>query len=131
MRHFEIQLEDHPPVVAPSVKEVIAVLARLHPKGPSFVILSRDDGSYVQTAGARLRLTVEYREASSTGFKHFTLGRQPFDPKSTYINCKCGPITCHQSESMTLADAEAIFTEFLESGRIPNAYITRDKTREF
>jgi hypothetical protein len=131
MSRFEIQLEGHPPVCVQSVEEVKAVLGKLHPKGPSFVILSRDDGSYMQTAGARLRLTVEYREILSTGFKHFTLGRKPFDPKSTCINCKCGPITCHQSESMTLADAESIFAEFFGNGRIPHAYMARDKTGEF
>ncbi len=130
MNNFQLQLEDRPPVLTPSSDEVIAALAQLHPRGPSFVILSRDDGSYVQTAGAKLRLTVEYRQMNPSNFRHFTLGKIPADPRPTCINCKCGPIHCHLNESMTLNDAEIIFKEFLENGRVPGSYVLRDRTSE-
>ena len=130
MNNFELQMEDRPPVSRPSREAVIEALAQLHPKGPSFVVLSRDDGSYVQTAGAKLRLTVEYRQMLPSGFRHYTLGKSPTDPRPTCINCKCGPIHCHLSESMTLSDAQIILTEFLASGRVPDGFVLRDRTSE-
>jgi hypothetical protein len=130
MSNFELQLEDHPPVSDPSREAVIEALAQLHPKGPSFVVLSRDDGSYVQTTGARLRLTVEYRQMLPSGFRHYTLGRNPPDPRPTSINCRYGPIHCHMSESMTLSDAQTILTAFLAGGRVPDTFALRDRTSE-
>ena len=131
MSNFELQMEDRPPVPRPSRDAVIDALAQLDPRGPSFVVLSRDDGSYVQTAGAKLRLTVEYRQMLPTGFRHYTLGKSPADERPTYINCRCGPINCHMSESMTLSDAQIILTEFLASGRVPDGFVLRDRTSEY
>jgi|SRR5436190_7285818 len=130
MSNFELQIEEQPPVRNPSRDAVMEALAQLHPKGPSFVVLTRDDGSYVQTAGARLRLTVEYRQMLAPGFRHYTLGKSPTDTRPTSINCRCGPIHCHMSESMTLSDAQAIFTEFHSSGRVPDGFVLRDRTSE-
>lgn len=124
--NFELQLEDRAAIQNPTREEIVEALAQLHPKGPSFVILTREDGSYVQTAGAKLRLTVECREMMPQGFRHYTLGKNPPDTRPTYINCRCGPIHCQMSESMTLTDAQAIFTEFQSTGQLPDEFVRRE-----
>jgi hypothetical protein len=130
MSNFELQVENEPTVLRPTREAVVEALAQLHPQGPSFVVLSREDGSYVQTAGAKLRLTVEYRKMLPSGFRHYTLGKNPADPRPTSINCRCGPIHCQMSESMTLTDAQAVFEEFYSSGRVPDGFMLRERTSE-
>ena len=50
-------------------------LRKLSPKGPGYFALTSADGSYVQTAGARLKLVIEHRQSSGPGFEHYILGR--------------------------------------------------------
>lgn len=129
MSNLKLEIQGKPVLGAPTRQSVLAVLAQLNPEAPNFIILSRDDGSYVQTAGTSLRLTVEYRQAVSDGFQHFTVGRNPPDPCPTSIAGISWNV--HTSECLSLGDAQFIFTEFLDCGRIPPSYALRNRTSEY
>jgi hypothetical protein len=127
---MSLQVEGQALIASPSVETVHEWLGRIHPRDPSFFILSRSDGGYVQCAGARLRLIVEFRRISGSSFQHFVLGRSPALNDVTSINYSGGAITVHRNEILTASDATYIFAEFYRTGDVPSAFLRRDTTFE-
>jgi hypothetical protein len=81
-----------------------------------YFILTADSGNYIQCAGSYDEISIEYRELSKNGFKHYVLGMGHIEsPLKTIwhtINCKIGPIRIHKNEVLTLEDALATFKFF-------------------
>lgn len=101
--------------------------------GPSFTIFTIDNGSYVQCAGGKRRLTVECRVFASNGkFRHFRFGKGDAVDSAAVIECACGPIRVSESEVLTMRDARLIIRHFVESGGgLHSGYRTSDITAEF
>lgn len=118
-----------PDVSEPPFAVIADSLRRISPRGPGFFSLTRDDGSYVQVAGATLRLTVEYREVRGGSFRHFVLGAEAnADRTAKQINSRSGQINLLANEVLTVNDAVVVFRCFYETGRIPDSYTLRDRT---
>jgi hypothetical protein len=106
-------------------------IQQINLRGPSFLVLTNQSGSYVQAAGARLRLTVEYRQVTPFGFRHFVLGRSPEQTKEVGINYTGGTIRVMANEVLTVRDAVDVFRSFHESGTAPPAFVRRETTDRF
>ncbi len=85
--------------------------------GPSFTIFTLDNGSYVQCAGGKRRLTVECRVFDLNGeFRHYRFGKGDPNDSVAVIECACGPIRVSESQVLTMRDARLIIRHFVESG---------------
>ncbi|RYG65059.1 hypothetical protein EON80_18070 [bacterium] len=115
----------------PSPIEVEAALRQIDPQHRSYLILNRPDDSYIQVAGSRLKLTIEFREVQGDSFHHYVLGRFPTESRQVVISCSCGPITVQRNEVLLIEDAVRVAKEFMESGRVPEEYALRDVTGMF
>src|SRR4051812_34895394 len=104
-RTLKLETESANPIQNPSFEVVERVVSAISPRSPSFFILSDNSGSYVQVAGARLRLTVEYRQVTPFGFRHFVLGRPPLAETEMSINYTGGAIRLRTSEILSLPRA--------------------------
>jgi len=127
---MRLEQESQPPLSNPDWQEVESALRAINPKGRSFFILSDARGSYVQAAGARLRLIVEHRQTSFWRFRHYVLGRAPERAGRISVNYSGGAIALHRNEVLTIEDAIAIFRCFYETDEVPEAYVKRDVTAE-
>lgn len=127
-RRFHLEQEGRTPVQDPTLNEVNRALAGIHPRGPSYFILSDESGSYVQAAGAHLRLTVELREATADSFRHFVVGSGPHSEKQTSIACMPGPITVFENEVLDLEKAVVVFSHFFTGSALPSSFVLRDVT---
>jgi len=115
-----------------SAADVRAALESIHSRTRSFLILERSDGSYVQTAGARLRLMVEHRRVLPDGsFRHYVLGVPGGEQREVSINYSGGALTLRKGQVLTIKDALAVFLAFLHDGTVPNDYKLEDVTARF
>jgi hypothetical protein len=125
---MKLEQENHEPILNATWSDVESALLSIHPKNHSFIILSNKKGSYVQTAGARLRLIIEHRQKSIFGFKHIVFGNPPENSERISINYSGGAISLNRSEILTVDDAISIFRAFFEGKEVPEKYLTRDVT---
>lgn len=124
------------PLVGPVWCDVREALEELDPSGRGFVILCGSDGSYVQVAGTREELTVEYRQTIGTRYRHFVLGNPPADDRQSddepaEIHTSVGVVTVHRHEVLDLRRAVEICKLFFEDGAVPQQYALRDMTHQF
>ena len=127
-----LEVDGASPILSPSWTEVESVLAALGPAGPGFVTLSHPEAGYVQAAGARLRLIVEFREVrESNSFTHYVLGKSPLDSQLTSINTNAGIIQLARSEVLGANLAKDIFRCFFDKQTVPPQYTRRDVTAMF
>ena len=120
------------PKQAASFEDVETALSALHPTRMSFMSLTAGDGSYVQVAGAKLRLTIEARRVQADGsFRHVVLGRPSGPTEEISINYIGGPVTVLRREVLSLTDATLVCRTFFESHTLPVAYVLRDTTSRF
>jgi len=127
-----LQREHKTDIDAPAWQEVVHALETIDPRRSGFVILSRPDGSYVQCAGARLRLIIEWRKTiTGSEFKHFVIGKTSDKHKATSINTSVGIIQLQQNEILSIKNAAEVFQRFYDSGTIPESYVVRDVTDKF
>jgi hypothetical protein len=99
-------------------------------EGPSFTIFTRGDGSYIQCAGGKKRLTVEARiiENDKT-VKHYRFGKGKPVNSVESIACNCGPIEVDSSQILTMKDARILIRDFVENSRFSQKYSTTEITR--
>lgn len=123
---------NHSDVANPSCEYIAERVRSITPKGPGYFWLTSAGGSYVQTAGARLKLTVEYRLQNGGNFQHFVLGDAGgSDLSMRQINSASGQINLLANEVLDMDDAIEIFCCFLETGSIPERFSLRDDTNRF
>lgn len=127
---MKLEQENQRPISNPTWEDVESALLSIHPKENSYFTLTNKKGSYVQTAGARLRLILEHRQKSLFGFKHVVLGKPPINEEKISINYSGGAITLNRNEILTVDDAISVFKAFYNAENIPESYLTRDVTDE-
>lgn len=99
---------------------------------PTFVIVDDESGSYVQAAGSKDRLTIEWRQyATEESFEHFVAGRKQGPGEIVQVKTFYGVIDVNENECLTSEDGQAIFEAFIKSGERPNAYEWRNSTASF
>ena len=130
---FTFQQQNHPTISNVRLELVVESLAKIHHLHRSFFTLSREqDGSYVQCAGSKKRLTIEARTYSSkTVFTHIVFGRGETSKTKVLIACDCGPLSVFAHEVLTLEDAILVFTAFFQGQEFPSGYVQRDCTADF
>ena len=128
---FRLVSEAEVVIESPSAEDIERAIEDLDPRANSFFVLDRSDGSYIQIAGSRLRLTVEWRDQGSNRFVHSVLGKGAVVEDEVSIDCAVGPIRVKRHEVLTLEDAKVVFRRMLLSGAVSSGYTTRDVTQMF
>jgi hypothetical protein len=123
---------NHADVSNPTRDYISDCLRCISPNGPGYFSLTSDDGSYVQAAGARLKLTIEYRHPDGDSFRHYILGRDDISDRSCrQINSAVGQINLFANEVLDIDDAIDVFGHFLNCGVVPDRFLLRDDTERF
>lgn len=108
------------------------LLSYLKPDGQSFAAFTLSDGSYVQCAGRKTRLTVEARVvASRAKFRHYVFGKGAPTGETESIACAIGPIEVDRTQLLAMRDARLLIREFVERRRLHDSYYAQDVTLRF
>jgi hypothetical protein len=100
--------------------------------GPDFAILELEDGSYVQCAGEKTRLTVESRVYhGDRKFQHVVWGRGPLSRRPALVPCVDGFIDADASQVLKMRDAREIMRSFVEKVPVPPRYVSTDVSGRF
>lgn len=110
----------------PSLEFIYQCFEKWNLRYRSFFILTCEDGSYVQTAGTKKRLIIEYRKMIGDDFKQYTLGLNTEDKSETYINYSSGKIFLKQNEVLRLENVLEVFDSFYHTQKIPEKYLLRE-----
>jgi hypothetical protein len=129
---FVLERENHPPVSDPTWEDIKSAVLSINPRRSGFIILAQPDGGYLQTAGARLRMIVEWRRTCDGGaFEHFVVGANRSRTDMTSINTSVGTLSLQRNEIFSAPKAVEIFQAFYSSGSVPSEYVLRDVTQCF
>jgi len=127
-----LETEKAAPQSSPTWADVEAVVSSLGPRSNGYATLSHPARGYVQVAGARLRLTVEFREQLPTGdFRHYVLGRESDQSKDASVNTAAGMIKLKSNEILTASAAVDVFRSFFDTQTVPAQYTRRETTQMF
>ena len=107
------------------------LLGYFGPTGTSSVSFTLDDGSYIQCAGHKTRLTVEARLVRVSDFLHVVLGKGPIVGTSELITCSAGPITVDASQVLQMRDARKLIRHFVEYRQFLDSYNAADVSAKF
>jgi hypothetical protein len=130
-RALTLEVDGRLPQARPAFEDIEKALNAISLRGPSYFTLTDETGSYVQAAGARLRLTIEYRKKHRFGFQHFVLGVPDRPTTLNSINSTAGIITVQTNEILSLTAAIEVFRVFFENGSIPSRFVLRETTETF
>lgn len=123
-----LQLEGEDVVKQPTPEQVREALSRMSPTdAPGYMILEGPGEDYAQVAGGDGVFTVEWREHSSSGFRHWKAGLHG-KPTSgdAVVPTTSGDITVKSNERLNLDEVEAIFVEFLTTKGRSEKFAWRD-----
>jgi len=99
---------------------------------PTFVIVDDESDSYVQAAGSKDRLTIEWRQyATEESFEHFVAGRKQEPGDIVQVKTFYGVVDVNENECLQSEDGYAIFEAFIKSGERPSTYEWRNSTANF
>jgi len=132
MGDTSLEIEGYRTVDNPTAEYISRALEQITPRKPSFFILSRPDGSFVQAAGSRICLSVEVRFIRPNVFQHGIVGVETDDEDGselTHVAYSCGTLVVQKKEVLKVRDAQIIFGAFLRTGQIPMPYLVRDVTK--
>jgi hypothetical protein len=127
----KLEIEGQDIINSPSASDVEKALASLDMNGPGFCILTKSNGSYVQTAGTKVGLLVEYRQIQGDSFKHFVFGHPDGERTPTSVRYRSGSLQLLRNEVLLVNEAREIFIMFLAFGQIPERWNLRDITDNF
>jgi hypothetical protein len=127
-----LTVEGHPPIEDPTVDVLEEALTALDSKrGPSFAVVQSSTGDYVQAAGDRRWLTVEWREHAGSAFRHLVAGHRPEDEREVVIMTLRGGLRIRRNEQLDARSAIQIFRAFSAGEKRPDAFAWRDITSRF
>ena len=130
-KSFAFEVENRPVRYEPTLKEVRAGMQHLALHGSTFAVLENHRGSFVQTTGVRGAFTVERRDLSGGGFRHFVAGRKEAQPEQHNIVTAAGEFTVFANEVLDLADARDLFVAFQRGRGRGRVYRWREITDLF
>lgn len=127
MSQLLLEGEAAKPLVNPTLAEVERALRRLRSTGPSsFASLSRDDGSYLQTAGSPGGLLLEKRDADGRQFRAFQNPPVVAFEDGTELVFSAGRIKLAASEWFQMRQVVAVFQAFALRAPEPDYLRWRD-----
>jgi len=116
----------------PDASDIDHYLSKLHPVKHSFVILEDNKGGFVQCAGAKLILVLDFHTVARGKHRQFVLRKDAvLEDAKSMVNCKCGPVQVHRNERLDLKDAREVFLAFLTTRNVPKSFFRREITQEF
>ncbi|MFC4322025.1 hypothetical protein [Litchfieldia salsa] len=104
-----------------TLKTIFQHLNEINPRLKSYFILTKENGDYLQCAGSKLRLTIEYKQSET----HSVLGIEKENKEPISINYSGGAISLKRNEILSISDALKTFETFFNTGNVPNEYILR------
>jgi hypothetical protein len=108
------------------------LLSYLNTDGMSFACFQKPDGSYVQCAGSKARLTAEARIYDSPGrYRHFVIGRGELTGESEKIQTTDYEIEVDASQVLQMRHVRLVFRPWLEGGTFPGQFQMTDVTERF
>jgi hypothetical protein len=120
--NFQYEMDRETKVIKnPTLELITKHLNEINPRFKSFFILTNDLGDFVQCAGAKLRLTIEFRHFNDLN----VIGSDKPKKEEISINYSGGAITIQRNEVLTINDAIKIFETFYNTGNIPDDYLLR------
>lgn len=139
---MKLILEGHPDRHDATRDDIVRAVKRMAmPGGPTYMIVSDDDGNYAQAAGTDERYIIESRSAYGEGFRHFRVCQPitgPDDKDVVYHRQKCSkhpprrcPLTVRKSEVCDLGTVELAMSAYLLTGERVASLQWRDVTEEY
>ncbi len=129
MPNYRLMLEDHRDVFPVSLRQVQAAIRKLaSPKGPTFLNLKDEGGSWAQSGGSNGRYLVEVRDVYGEGFQHWMATLPGCTDRSktvVYYRNRCTenvhqprkcPLNATVANVVSLDDVMEILTEFWATG---------------
>ncbi|MDX8363441.1 hypothetical protein [Cytobacillus sp. IB215316] len=117
-KNYEKQTVENPPL-----EFIMRQLNDITIRGNSYFILTNDLGDFIQCAGAKLRLTIEYK--NKLGGTHYILGLENNNREPISINFSGGPIVIKKNEVLNIKHAINLFSSFYRKEEIPKKYVLR------
>ncbi len=121
--------------INPTWEYIESSLNKLDPINKAYFILTNEFSSYIQCAGSKEKLTIEFRKFDNSTFKHYVIGKRKSENISAItwdkIECKIGPIFIHDNEVLNIENAIEIFNTFYNQKDIPLSYNQRNITKQF
>jgi hypothetical protein len=132
MTPLTLQIQDRRPIEVLSWEQIEQAFAKWDTLRRGFFILGDARGSYVQTAGAIYKATVEFRQVHEDGsLSHYVLGHPTDSIEPTSIFTCVGIIKLNESEIFKLAEVLEIFRSFYDQQSVPQRFVRRDDTKRF
>ncbi|CAG7652758.1 hypothetical protein PAESOLCIP111_06620 [Paenibacillus solanacearum] len=129
---FQLEVDSHVmEEIEPELNFVIDFLKQMNGSTSSFCTLAYSDYLYLQCAGSKSKMTIEYREPYKDGFKHFVIGIRSFIKISTKVSYSGGEIKVRTNEVFNFKQAEELFKTFYNERRILDKYVLRETTEMF
>jgi hypothetical protein len=124
---MRLEWADKEPVADVTAAELRRRLGRKKGGDNSFVILERDDGSYVQMIGGGVACCLEWRDTTTR--RHHRAFVNP--PKVPWQHeSKLGQTSLQPGEYLFIEDVVEAFCAFLTGGAFPDQLKWRDVTEE-
>ena len=132
MSPLTLEVQNRRLMESPTWKRVEQAFEKWDTLKHGFFILQEAEGSYVQTAGASYKATVEYRHVRDDGtFSHYVLGHAQGSTGQTEIFSSAGTLSLYENEIFDLPEILEIFREFYDHRTVPNHFTWRDDTARF
>ncbi|NIK21608.1 hypothetical protein [Paenibacillus lupini] len=107
-------------------------LEQMNNETSSFCTLSLDDFCYIQCAGSKEEMTIEWRYKTESGFRHFVIGRNQLIKIKRKVKYSAGGIIVRSNEVHNYKDALILFQVFFQQNDIHSLkYSFRETTEMF
>jgi len=115
----------------PNFEFVSDFIRQMNSETSSYCTFSLNDDCYIQCAGSKTRLTIEYREPIEGGFSHYVIGVKSLLKIDSKVPYSGGSIKVKKNEIFNAEQAVEIFDSFINNNKIPENYTKRDTTLMF
>ncbi|MDQ0876012.1 hypothetical protein QFZ77_004671 [Paenibacillus sp. V4I3] len=130
---FQYEVDNHVMEdIDPDIDFVINFLKQMNNITSSFCTLSFNDFLFIQCAGSKSKMTIEYRSPDKSGndFRHFVIGVKSLIKTSTKTYSG-GEIKVRTNEVLNSDQAVVLFKAFFNERVILSDYVQRETTEIF
>ena len=118
---IKFEVENKPPIVEPSEKQVRQTIARLRSFGPSsFAVLGDDEGNYVQVAGGGITCMLERRDSTGGHYRGYKESTNLNYPDGTRLVFGAGDVIMQSDEWFLETEVAEVFCAFLSGQTLPD-----------
>ncbi|AIQ37630.1 hypothetical protein R50345_25175 [Paenibacillus sp. FSL R5-0345] len=115
----------------PQFENVKSYLGEMDGKTASYCTYELNDIHYVQCAGSKNGMTIEFRKQTDNGFRHFVLGYKSLIKTKIELPYSGGKIQVRSNEVISVADAKEVFFTFHSDQKVPEGFVLRETTEMF